>query len=298
VLFLRLLRPDRYSGLPYVHFVEESVENGHGDATGGECNVAKARVVPLDRTSPVPLWAQLESELRRRLADGEFSRQFPTDRELVETYGVSRHTARDAVDRLCAAGLLERRRGRGTFVREEFEQPAGALYALFRSVEAQGAEQTIVLRQLRECTEADAAAHLDLAPDAPLVLIDRIRLADGVPLALDRLWLPADVGLPLLDADLNHGVLYHELSQRCGVTVVGGWERIRPTIPTPSDCAALRMPPDTAVFTIERLGRTDERPVEWRVSKVRGDCYSFVTTWDPRTGVDRIPSWQAAEAQH
>jgi GntR family transcriptional regulator len=213
----------------------------------------------------------------------------------VETYEISRHTARDAVDRLCVAGLLERRRGRGTFVRAEFEQPAGALYALFRSVEAQGVEQTIAVRELRECTDAPAAGHLDLAPDEPLILIDRIRLAGGEPLALDRLWLPADVGRPLLAADLTHGVLYHELSQRCGVTVVGGWERIRPTIPTPEECDALNMPPATAVFTIERLGRTAERPVEWRVSKVRGDGYSFVTTWDPRTGVDRIPSWQTRD---
>ena len=143
-----------------------------------------SRVVPLDRASPVPLWAQLEAELRRRLADGEFNRRFPTDRELVETYGVSRHTARDAVDRLCADGLLERRRGRGTFVREEFEQPAGALYALFRSVEAQGAEQSIRLRELTECTDPVAAEQLGLAPDAPLILVDRTRLADGVPLAV------------------------------------------------------------------------------------------------------------------
>lgn len=244
----------------------------------------------------MPLWAQLEAELRRRLASGEFSRRFPTDREIVDTYGVSRHTARDAVDRLCSAGLLERRRGRGTFVRREFEQPAGALYALFRSVEAQGAHQTLSVRQLTETTDAAAAAHLEVEPDHPLILIDRTRLADGVPLAIDRVWLPADVARPLLDADLSHGVLYHELRQRCGVSVVGGWERIRPAIPSTCDCEELQMPPDTAVFAIERLGRSSERPIEWRVSKVRGDRYSFVTTWDPRTGVDRIPTWQAAGA--
>ncbi len=255
----------------------------------------QSRVVPLDRASPVPLWAQLEAELRRRLASGEFSSQFPTDRELVETYGVSRHTARDAVDRLCAAGLLERRRGRGTFVRPEFEQPAGALYALFRSVAARGAEQTIELRALTERTHAPAAVQLEVDVDAPLVYIDRMRLADGVPLAIDLVWLPADVARPLLDADLEHGVLYHELSQRCNVNVVGGWERIRPAIPSPPDCVALDIPPDTAVFEIERLGRDAERPIEWRISKVRGDRYSFVTTWDPRTGVDRIPTWQAAD---
>lgn len=245
----------------------------------------------------MPLWAQLESELRRRLSEGEFSRRFPTDRELVATYEVSRHTARDAVDRLCSDGLLERRRGRGTFVRDEFERPAGALYALFRSVAAQGAEQTIKLRELTECRNEKAARHLDLPPDAPLILVDRTRLADGSPLAVDRLWLPAEVARPLLDADLDHGVLYHELAQRCGVTVVGGWERIRSAIPTPEDCELLDLPGDTAVFAIERLGRSPSGPVEWRVSKVRGDRYSFVTTWDPRTGVDRIPTWQAGGTQ-
>ena len=254
--------------------------------------MAEDRGVPLDRTSPVPLWAQLEAELRRRLVAGEFTQRFPTDRELVDTYKVSRHTARDAVDRLCTDGLLERRRGRGTFIRPEFERPAGAIYSLFRAVEAQGARQTMVLRALVECTDAWAAEKLDLDAAAPLVLIDRWRLADVVPLAIDRVWLPADVARPLLAADLTRGVLYHELARRCDVTVVGGWERIRPTIPRPDEAAALRMPDGTAVFTIERMGRTEERPVEWRISKVRGDRYSFVTNWDPRTGVDRIPSWQ------
>ena len=99
--------------------------------------------MPLDRTSPVPLWAQLEAELRRRLVAGEFTQRFPTDRELVDTYKVSRHTARDAVDRLCTDGLLERRRGRGTFIRPEFERPAGAIYSLFRAVEALGAANVV-----------------------------------------------------------------------------------------------------------------------------------------------------------
>ncbi len=254
--------------------------------------MAEDRPLPLDRGSPVPLWAQLEAELRRRLTAGEFKRRFPTDRELVDTYKVSRHTARDAVDRLCTDGLLERRRGRGTFIRQEFERPGGALYSLFRAVEAQGAHQTIALRALVECTDALAAEKLEVDSTAPLILIDRMRLADGEPLAIDRVWLPADLARPLLDADLTHGVLYHELAQRCDVAVIGGWERITPTIPRTDESVALQMPEGRAVFTIERMGRAADRPVEWRVSKVRGDRYSFVTNWDPRTGVDRIPNWQ------
>lgn len=251
--------------------------------------------LPLDRSSPVPLWAQLEAELRRRLTAGEFALRFPTDRELVATYKVSRHTARDAVDRLCSDGLLERRRGRGTFVREEYEQPAGAVFSLFRAVEARGARQTVEVRQAVECTDGEAAARLELDSDAELVLIDRMRLADGEPLVIDRVWLPADVARPLLSADLT-GVIYHVLSRLSGVNVVGGWERITPTIPNPDERAALRMADGTAVFTIERMGRSSDRPIEWRVSKVRGDRYSFVTNWHPRTGVERIPNWQERQA--
>jgi GntR family transcriptional regulator len=252
--------------------------------------------LPLDRASPVPLWAQLESDLRRRFGEGQFTYRFPTDRELVDVYGVSRHTARDAVDRLCADGLLERRRGRGTFVRREFERPAGALFSLFRAAEADGAEQTIKVRALVECTDPAAAIQLELDECAPLILIDRMRLAGGEPLVIDRVWLPADLARPLLDADLTHGVIYHHLARLCGVRVIGGWERIRPTIPRPEERKALNMPDGTAVFTIERMGRSSVRRIEWRVSKVRGDRYSFVTTWDPRTGVDRIPAWQDVRA--
>jgi GntR family transcriptional regulator len=262
----------------------------------GANDVPDSGALPLDRSSPVPLWAQLEAELRRRLTSGEFPFRFPTDRELVDTYKVSRHTARDAVDRLCSDGLLERRRGRGTFVRQEYERPAGAVFSLFRAVEAEGSKQTIEVRALVECTDPAAAARLDLDSSAPLVLIDRLRRADGEPLVIDKVWLPADVARPLLTADLTEGVIYNKLASLCGIIVASGWERIRPTIPRPDERETLRMPEGTAVFTIERMGRSADRAVEWRVSKVRGDRYSFVTNWDPRTGVDRIPIWQRRRA--
>lgn len=238
---------------------------------------------PLDRAHPLPLWAQLEAELRRRLRDGAFAERFPTDRELVETYEVSRNTAREAVDRLCAEGLLERRRGRGTYVRTpEFQQATGALYSLFRSVEAQGVTQTSTVRRLAEVRDPAAAARLELAPDTPLVLLDRLRHAGDEPLALDRVWLPAAVARPLLDADFSHTALYDQLAERCGAVMVGGWERIRPVVPTADERALLDSPADEAAFVIERLGRDEQRPLEWRVSLVRGDRYAFVADWQAR----------------
>ena len=75
----------------------------------------------LDRSNPLPLWAQLESDLKRRLDAGEFDERFPTDHELVQQYDVSRHTVREAIGHLNRSGILRRERGRGTVVnRTEF----------------------------------------------------------------------------------------------------------------------------------------------------------------------------------
>jgi GntR family transcriptional regulator len=83
--------------------------------------------VSLDRNSPMPLWAQVLGDLRARLARGEFTGRFPGDEELRAQYGVSRHTVREAVRRLQAEGVIERGRGRGTFVTGAgFEPAAGA----------------------------------------------------------------------------------------------------------------------------------------------------------------------------
>ena len=151
-------------------------------------------VKSLDRSSPLPLWAQLEQELWRRLEAGEFDDgAFPTDLELTEAYGVSRHTVREAIRHLNKTGVLTRQRGRGTVVnRSEFEQSLGTLYSLFQSVESAGVEQTSEVLRLEVVTDPVAAANLEVDESTDLVLLERLRMAGGSPLAIDRAWLPHD----------------------------------------------------------------------------------------------------------
>lgn len=237
---------------------------------------------PLDRSSPLPLWAQLLGELQRRLAAGAFTTRFPTDRELTETYGVSRQTAREAVRRLGASTALDRQAGRGTFVRPpEFEQPVGTLYSLFEAIEAEGVEQRSLVRVQELRTDPAAAAELDLTPGSPLVYLERVRLAGGVPLALDCTWLPADLAAPILEADFTHTALYGELKRRCGLRPSRGEERIRPVVPAPADALVLQIPAGGAAFSIERHTWAGERSLERRRTLVHGERYAFVTTWSP-----------------
>jgi len=235
---------------------------------------------PLDRSSPLPLWAQLEAELRQALAAGLFDERFPTDLELTRRYGVSRHTVRDAVGRLQADGLLRRVRGRGTVVeRPEFEQRLGALYSLFSSIEAAGVEQRSEVIDVGITRDADIAGRLELDVDADLFRLERIRFADDVPLAIDTAWLPAELAHPLLDTDFGHTALYDELQQRCGVRPDRGWERIAPIVPSPAERELLRAPADEAAFQVERVGQHGGRTIEWRVTLIRGDRYRFFADW-------------------
>lgn len=234
----------------------------------------------LDRDDSLPLWAQLEHELRRRMELGHFAERFPTDRELMEIYGVSRHTARHAVSQLGADGILRRSRGIGTSVdTRTFERSLGALYSLFQVVEESGVPQHSEVRSLTLVRDAEAAERLGLDPDVDLVHIDRIRFAGDEPLALDRIWLPAHVAEPLLDADFTRTSLYNELDRTTGRRPNEGWERIHPSIPSDEERECLELGPGEAVFSIERLGTHNGEPLEWRVATIRGSRFTFVADW-------------------
>jgi GntR family transcriptional regulator len=244
--------------------------------------VEGAAAHPLDRDSPLPLWAQLQQELTRRLAAGAFDSAFPGELELVEAYGVSRHTVRESLRRLRDAGVLESSRGRVTQVRRSIEQPLGSLYSLFREVEALGMSQTNEVLALRREHRPEAAAALGLPDDAALVHLERLRLADEEPLAHDRVWLPADLAAPLLLADFTHSALYDELAARCDVRLTGGRERITAARPSIAVQRLLRLPRGQACLRVERTGTFGDRAIEHRVTLVRGDRYAVIADWSPR----------------
>lgn len=240
---------------------------------------------PLDRANPLPLWAQLEADLTRRIRAGAFDTRFPGEHELVEEYGISRHTVRDALRRLRSDGVLESSRGRGTWLRRpKIEQPLGALYSLFRSVEAGGLEQRSEVRVLEVRVDDAVAARLGRAPQTEFVFLERLRLADGEPLALDRAWLPRSLAGPLLDADFSHSGLYDELAALTGTRLTGGHEVITAVVPDAATRRMLMIPPGGAAMEVCRLGCLRDQPVEWRETLIRGDRFSVTTQWSAQEG--------------
>ena len=236
----------------------------------------------VDRSNPTPLWAQVLADLRRRLDAGEFSDEFPTDNDLIARYEVSRHTVREAMRRLTDEGIVNRERGRGTFVTApSVEQATGAIYSLFRSIESMGLEQRSEVLDLSVGSDEIAAARLGVGSDTPLVRLERLRLVDAHPLAHDTAWLPASVAEPLLAVDFTHTALYDELADRCGVRPSAGTEWVSTELPSTLDRDLLGIGAKQPVFRIKRLSQAEGAPVEWRETVIRGDRYSFVATWSP-----------------
>ena len=240
----------------------------------------------LDRESPLPLWAQLYDDLSARLALGEFADDFPGEMDLATEYVVSRNTVREAMRRLRADGIVIAERGRRPRLAAttEIEQPLGAIYSLFASVEAAGLEQESIVRALDIRIDDDVAAQLQLAPREPLFYLERLRLAGGEPLALDRVWMPGRIGSALLEADFSHTALYDELHRRTGLRLTMGREQIRAVVPTPEDRALLQMGTNEAVLAIDRLANVRTDPIEWRHTLIRGDRFSLVAEFSARVG--------------
>jgi GntR family transcriptional regulator len=240
----------------------------------------------LDRLADEPLWVQLLADLRRRLAHDEFTVAFPGELALVAEYGVSRHTVREAVRRLREEGLVIAGRGRTPRRAEPaaIEQPLGEIFSLFSAVEATGRVQRSVVRTLDVRADGVVAARLGLEESTPLVHLERLRLADAEPLAVDRVWMPERLAAPLLDVDFGRTALYTVYEARCGVRVTGGSERIRAVVPDPAERELLGIGPGVAAFLIDRLGCAGERPVEWRQTLVRADRFSVTGRFSAHEG--------------
>ena len=238
------------------------------------------QITKLSRVSGVPLWQQLESDLRDRLQRGEFVDRFPSDRELMEVYDVSRHTARHAVSSLGRDGIVQRSRGIGTSINaRRITQSLGHLYSLFQVVESAGVEQTSQGLSIGSTAAAGPARHLGLDDHTLLFHLARLRLADGRPIAVDYVWLPGEYTADLERADFSHTSLYDEMERSALGRPTAGSERISVAVPTEDVQRFLQIDSQTGVFELLREGERSGKIIEYRQTFIRGDDFSLVTDW-------------------
>src|SRR5579863_3841722 len=149
----------------------------------------------ISKVSPIPLYFQVESDVRRRIEAGEWHEgtQIPTESELCGLYGTSRITIRQAISKLVAEGLLVRERGRGTFVREQRITVGGRKLTSFTEEVAKlglKAGSRVLSMAVERCPD-EVASRLHIEEGSDVTAVRRLRLSDGQPLAIQTAYLPS-----------------------------------------------------------------------------------------------------------
>jgi GntR family transcriptional regulator len=233
-------------------------------------------------SSATPLYHQIKEDLLESIKGGRLT---PGDRvesepELMDRYGVSRATVRQALGQLVAEGYLVIRRGLGTYVAEpKIRQGLLGMYSFSREIERLGMRPGTHVQALGvEPAGPSVAAALGIPAGDPVVALRRLRSADDEPMMLETSWLPVRRFPGLVDRDLEHARLYDVLADEYGVRPSRAREEFEPVLLSSDDARLLGKHTGDPALLLERVAFDAEgRPIEFCRSVVRGDrCRYFV----------------------
>jgi DNA-binding GntR family transcriptional regulator len=228
----------------------------------------------------------VHEDLRERILKGTFptGSQLPPELDLARTMGVSRTSLREAVQQLELDGLLIRRHGYGTFVRSSpmlhsalnVNQSASGL------IRAHGMTPGTRDPQVRRAAAtAHEAERLGLEKGEPVVVLERVRTADGRPVVFTRDVIPRSLltgaGVDIEELADETLSLYDFFADRLGISVVDGTAWIRPDLASKALAGRLNASAGTATLVIEQLDRdATERPVLLTWEHYLADTFEFV----------------------
>ncbi len=204
-----------------------------------------------------PLYSVVASQAEELIASGRWQEgdRLPPERQLCGDFGVSRATLRQALDELEARGLIMRHQGRGTFVTKPRAQlPIVGVFSIRDAMEAHGMKMSTRVVRV-EVIEAGRQLASDLAclPGDPVVFIERLRIGDGEPMALDTAHLRAELFPGLERVDFTERSLYDVVEQDYGRTLAEAQETLEPVILTPRECELLVVPAHTTALLTRRI---------------------------------------------
>lgn len=229
-----------------------------------------------------PLYHQTAAVLRSRIAEGVWKEgdRLPAERKLCEEFGVSTITMRRAVGTLVAEGLVARLQGKGTFVTSDHALVHGPplLTSFTEDLRQRGwAPSARVLGIERQRAGPGVCARLGLPEGAIVTVLRRVRLADGLPLAIQTAHLPA-LPFPGLERfDFRRESLYDVLGRHYGVRPATATDTYRVGQVDPREAPLLDLPASCSAFRVERLTMDSTgRRIEFVESVIRGDRYALV----------------------
>ncbi|HET9873467.1 MAG TPA: GntR family transcriptional regulator [Propionibacteriaceae bacterium] len=220
----------------------------------------------------------LEELIKAELSPGD---AIPSERALVIRLGVSRVTIRQAIADLVEGGVLERVHGKGTYVTGPQVDSRLHLTSFSREMRDRGlVPATVVLAAAEEVADDEVGFALRIRPGRPVIRVERLRTADGTPMAYEVGYYPSMLFPGLLNREL--GSLYDVFASEYGVVVTSGEQTVRAESADASQARILGIAKRAPLLVQERVTYAGERAIELSTSWYRADRYRIHMAITPR----------------
>ncbi len=231
----------------------------------------------LDSSLPYTLQYQLRSELLKKIQSGEWAtgERIPSERELCDTYGVSRITVREVVSSLSQSGYLVRMQGKGTFVAsEKVEYVMTSNFSLRQELKEKGATDKFTLLGYSK-TKASLfySQQFNIAEDENVITVTRIREINGKPYAWEKAVVPARYLAGSTEADIERDGLYPTIERCCDLFPEEAEENIEAVNCPEAIATQMGLKKNVAVTLVTRSTKAQGRCIEYCESYLYGQRY-------------------------
>lgn len=236
---------------------------------------------PLERSSGVPLYYQIQQQLIRQIHSGVFKpgQPLPSLQEIAARLGVSQMTARQAIRALCDLGLMYSRQGKGTFVSGiKHERNFRQVLSFTEEMRARSSVPSSRVLSFRiQAANREVTNALGLSAGEKVLRLRRVRLSDGIPMGVECSCLPQALCPKLLTTFNPAASLYQELAENYGIRMEVTDEVVEVGKATAEEAALLKISTASPVFLFTRTSYGENgEPVEYVRSTYRGDRYRIV----------------------
>lgn len=233
--------------------------------------------------SSMPLYYQIVSDIKQQIKDGVLlpGDKLPAENTLSQTYQVSRVTVRKALDDLCALGLTERRPNRGHFVARIKDDRKNGKRSLHDTLLSSGRVPTSrILSMTTEPASPSQSRHFGIPQGEPVILIHRVRYADGVPFALEHIYLPGDLFEGINPWQLENSSMIRIMEEEFHIEIAYSTQTLNPKVPTAQQAELLELKSRKPLLAISSdIVSKDGRVVKHTETLFVADVVEYTFTW-------------------
>ncbi|MFK4333442.1 GntR family transcriptional regulator [Bacillus sp. RC240] len=238
---------------------------------------------PLQHESLIPLYHQLMERLKDPIEKGHWALgdKIPSENQLMDQFGVSRNTAKKAIEELVQEGILYRIQGKGTFVaKPKLQQSLMGFYSFSKVLKEKGLNPKDIILKIEEVKpNAKIKEALQLSDDVNVIEMKRLRCAEDEPFILESSFIPKRVVTDIEQLKrVGEISLYDLFSQHFNTVVTRANEAFEPVLIRSEESEYLQTEEGRPALLLERTAYdTNGVPVEFCISIVRGDRCRFYT---------------------